>query len=93
MKMFLNYNGIYKAGDYAVVPAEIHDAVEIILPEGFKEVTMADDSKAIEWPNGQITLATEVYTEHRGDTAVPYIVDCSGNAPRKLYLKAVTDED
>lgn len=88
MKMFLNYNGIWKSGTYAVVPAEIHDEVKIVLPEGFKEVTMADETKAIEWPDGQITLAHEILTEHRGETAVPYIVDCSGNAPRNLYLKA-----
>ena len=89
MKMFLNYNGIWKSGTYAVVPAEIHDEVEIILPKGFKEVTMADETKAIEWPDGQITLAHESLTEHKGETAVPYIVDCIGNAPRNLYLKAV----
>lgn len=86
MKMFLNYNRIWKSGTYATVPAEINDEVEIILPKGFKEVTMADESKAIEWPDGQITLASEIFTEHKGDTAVPYIVDCSGVA---LYLKAV----
>lgn len=89
MRMFLNYNSIYKSGTYAAVPAEIYDEVEIVLPEGFKEVTMKDETKAIEWPNGQITLASEIFTEHKGDTAVPYIVDCSGNAPRNLYLKAV----
>lgn len=50
---------------------------------------MQDETKAIEWPDGQITLAYEVFTEHKGDTAVPYIVDCSGKAPRNLYLKAV----
>lgn len=89
MKMFLNYNGIWKSGTYAVVPAEIHDEVKIVLPKGFKEVTMADTSKAIEWPNGQITLACEILTEHKGETAVPYIVDCSGNSPKNVYLKAV----
>ena len=89
MKMYLNFNGIWKSGTYAVVPAEIYDEVEIILPKGFKEVTMADETKAIEWPDGQITLASEIFTEHKGETAVPYIVDCSGNAPRNLYLKAV----
>lgn len=89
MRMFLNYNSIYKSGTYAAVPAEIHDEVEIVLPEGFKEVTMKDETKAIEWPNCQITLASEIFTEHKGDTAVPYIVDCSGNAPRNLYLKVV----
>lgn len=89
MKMFLNFNGIYKSGTYATVAAEIHDEVEIVLPKDFKEVTMADESKAIEWPDGQITLAHEILTEHKGKTAVPYIVDCSGNAPRNLYLKAV----
>jgi hypothetical protein len=31
MKMFLNFNGVYKSGTYAVVPVEIHDEVEIIL--------------------------------------------------------------
>ena len=89
MKMFLNYNGIWKSGTYATVPAEINDEVEIILPKGFKEVTMADETKAIEWPNGQITLAHEILTEHKGETAVPYIVDCSGNSPKNVYLKAV----
>ena len=89
MKMFLNYNGIWKSGTYATVATEIHDEVEIILSEGFKEVTMQDESKAIKWPDGQITLACEVFTEHKGDTAVPYIVDCSGKAPKNLYLKAV----
>lgn len=89
MKMFLNYNGIWKSGTYATVATKIHDEVEIILPEGFKEVTMQDESKAIKWPDGQITLACEVFTEHKGDTAVPYIVDCSGKAPKNLYLKAV----
>lgn len=88
MKMFLNFNGIWKSGTYAVVPAEIYDEVEIILPEGFQEVQMQDETKAIKWPNGQITLAYEVFTEHKGDAAVPYIVDCSGKAPKKLYLKA-----
>lgn len=89
MKMFLNYNGIWKSGTYAAVPAEIHDEVEIVLPKGFQEVTMQDEAKAIKWPDGQITLAYEVFTEHKGDSAVPYIVDCSGKAPQKLYLKAV----
>lgn len=88
MKMFLNFDNIWKSGTYAVVPAEIYDEVEIILPEGFKKVTMQDETKAIKWPDGQITLASEIFTEHKGDTAVPYIVDCSGKAPRKLYLKA-----
>lgn len=88
MKMVLNYNGIWKSGTYAAVPAEIYDEVEIVLPEGFKEVTMRNETKAIQWPNGQITLACEILTEHRGETAVPYIVDCSGNAPRNLYLRA-----
>lgn len=27
MKMFLNFNGIYKSGTYATVAAEIHDEV------------------------------------------------------------------
>lgn len=89
MKMYLNYNGIYKSGEFAVLPAEIHDEVKIILPDGFKEIDMADGSKAIEWPDGQITLATEIYTEHLGVTAVPYIVDCSGKFPKNVYLKAV----
>ena len=89
MKMFLNFNNVWKSGTYAAIPTEINDEVEIVLPEGFKEVTMQDETKAIEWPNGQITLASEIFTEHKGDTAVPYIVDCSGNAPRNLYLKAV----
>lgn len=89
MKMFLNFNGIWKSGTYAVVPAEINDNVEIVLPEGFKEVTMANETKAIEWPDGQITLAHEILTEHKGETAVPYIVDCSGNSPKNVYLKAV----
>ena len=89
MKMFLNFNGVWKSGTYATVPAEIYDEVEIILPEGFKEITMKDESKAIEWPDGQITLACEIFTEHKGETAVPYIVDCSGKAPKNLYLKTV----
>lgn len=89
MKMFLNYNGIWKSGTYAAVPAEIYDEVEIVLPEGFKEVTMQDETKAIEWPDGQITLASEIFTEHKGETAVPCIVGCSGNSPKNVYLKAV----
>lgn len=89
MKMFLNYNGIWNSGTYAAVPAEIYDEVEIVLPEGFKEVTMQDETKAIKWPDGQITLASEIFTEHKGVSAVPYIVDCSGNSPKNVYLKAV----
>lgn len=89
MRMYLNFNNVWKSGTFATVPAEIHDEVEIVLPEGFKEVTMQDETKAIEWPNGQITLASQILTEHKGETAVPYIVDCSGNAPRNLYLRAV----
>lgn len=89
MKMFLNFDNIWKSGTYAVVPAEICDEVEIILPKGFQEVTMQDETKAIEWPNGQITLAHEILTEHKGETAVPYIVDCSGNSPKNVYLKVV----
>ena len=89
MKMFLNFNDIYKSGTYATVAAEIHDEVEIVLPEGFQEVTMQDETKAIEWPDGQITLASEIFTEHKGVSAVPYIVDCSGNSPKNVYLKAV----
>lgn len=88
MKMYLNYNNIYKAGTYATFPDEIHDEVDIILPEGCREVKMCDDTAAIEWPDGHITLSTEVFTEHRGDTAVPYVVDCSGQFPKKIYLKA-----
>lgn len=86
MKMFLNYNGIWKSGTYAVVPAKIYDEVEIILPEGFKEVTMQDETKAVEWPNGKITLASEIFTEHKGDTAVPYIVDCSGKEIGRAHV-------
>lgn len=89
MKMYLNFNGFWKSGTFAAVPAEINDEVEIVLPEGFKEVTMQDESKAIEWPNGQITLASQILTEHKGETAIPYIVDFSGNASRNLYLRAV----
>lgn len=89
MKMYLNYNGIYKSGVFAVSPAEINDEAEIILPQGFGEITMADGSKAIEWPDGQITLATQIFTEHCEETAVPYIVDCSGKTPKKLYLKSI----
>lgn len=89
MRMYLNFNNVWKSGTFATVPAEIHDEMEIVLPEGFKEVTMQDETKAIEWPNGQITLASQILTEHKGETAVPYIVDCSGNAPRNLYLRAV----
>lgn len=89
MRMYLNFNNVWKSGTFATVPAEIHDEVEIVLPEGFKEVTMQDETKAIEWPNGQITLASQILTEHKGETAVPYIVDCSGNAPRNLYLRTV----
>nr|DAK65166.1 MAG TPA: hypothetical protein [Caudoviricetes sp.] len=89
MKMYLNFNGIWKSGTYTAVPAEIHDEVEIMLPKGFKEVTMADETKAIEWADGQITLVSEVFTEHKGETAVPYIVDCSGNVPKNVYLRAV----
>ncbi len=89
MRMYLNFNNVWKSGTFATVPVEIHDEVEIVLPEGFKEVTMQDETKAIEWPNGQITLASQILTEHKGETAVPYIVDCSGNAPRNLYLRAV----
>lgn len=88
MKMYLNYNNIYKSGIYGVMPAEIYDEVELILPDGFSEVEMANGSKGIEWPDGQISLDTEVCTEHRGATAIPYIVDCSGSNPRNLYLKA-----
>ena len=87
MKMYLNYNNIYKSGVYGVMPAEIYDEVELVLPDGFKEIEMADGSKGIEWPSGQISLGTEVCTEHRGVTAIPYIVDCSGSSPRNLYLK------
>ena len=89
MKMFLNYNCVWKSGTYAAVPATIYDEVEVILPEGFKEVTMQDETKAVKWPDGQITLASEICTEHKGETAVPYIVDCSGEAPRKLHLQTV----
>lgn len=87
MKMYLNFNGVYKSGVYGVMPAEIYDEVELILPDGFSEVEMAN-GKGIEWPDGQISLDTEVCTEHRGATAIPYIVDCSGSAPRNIYLRA-----
>lgn len=87
MKMFVNYNRIHKAGELAVSPAEIHDVVEIVLPNGFREVKMADDSTAIEWPDGQITLATQIFAEYNHGVLIPYIVDCSGKAPKKLYLK------
>ena len=33
MKMFLNFNGVWKSGTYAIVPAEIYDEVEIALSE------------------------------------------------------------
>ena len=85
--MYLNFNGVYKSGVYGVMPAEIYDEVELILPDGFSEVEMAN-GKGIEWPDGQISLDTEVCTEHRGATAIPYIVDCSGSAPRNIYLRA-----
>lgn len=88
MRMFLNYGNQWKSGVYAVAPAEISDVVEIILPYGFKKIEMQDGSKAIEWPDGQVTRASEILTEHKGTTAIPYIVDCSGSAPRNVYLKA-----
>ena len=87
MKFYLNYGNEWKGGVYGHAPAAIHDEVEIVLPEGFKEVEVMDGSKAVEWPDGQITLATEIFTEHTGGTAVPYIVDCSGKTPKEVYLK------
>ena len=87
MKMFVNYNRIHKAGELSISPAEIHDLVEIVLPNGFHEVEMADGSAAIEWPDGQIALQTEIFAEYNHGVLIPYIVDCSGKAPKKLYLK------
>ena len=87
MKMFVNYNRIHKAGELSISPAEIHDVVEIVLPNGFREVEMVDGSTAIEWPDGQITLATQIFGEYTNGVLIPYIVDCSGKAPKKLYLK------
>lgn len=92
MLLYVNYNKIHKAGELAVSPAEIYDVVEIVLPNGFREVKMADDSTAIEWPDGQITLATQIFGEYTNGVLIPYIVDCSGRAPKKLYLKMVVKE-
>ena len=89
MELYVNYNRIHKAGELAVSPAEIYDVVEIVLPNGFREVKMADDSTAIEWPDGQITLATQIFGEYTNGVLIPYIVDCSGKAPKKLYLKMI----
>lgn len=89
MKLFLNFNGVWKSGTFAAVPGEICDEMDVILPEGFKEITMKDLTKAIEWPDGRITLACEIFTEHKGTTAIPYIVDCRGSSPKNVYLKAV----
>lgn len=88
MKMYLNFNNQWKSGVFAAVPADIHDVVEIVLPAGFNEIEMQDGSKAIEWADGQVTRASEILTEHKGTTAIPYIVDCRGSAPKNVYLKA-----
>ena len=35
MKMFLNFNGVWKSGTYATVPAEIYEEVEIVYAFGY----------------------------------------------------------
>ena len=88
MKFYLNYGNQWKSGVYGWMPEEIYDEVEITLPEGFKLVPNVHDELMIEHPDGQLTLLTEIFTEHKGTTAVPYIVDCKGPEPKKIYLKA-----
>lgn len=90
MKFYLNYdNTNYKSGVYGAMPTAISDEVQIILPDGYKEVTLKDNSIGIEQPTGEITLPSEILTEHRGTTAIAYIMDCSQNTPKKVYLKVV----
>lgn len=89
MKFYLNYGNQWKSGVFGHMPEEINDEVEIILPDGFKVIKNVYDEPMIEHPDGQLTLQSEILTEHVGATAVPYIMDCAKPYPKKIYLKAV----
>lgn len=61
------------------------EEVEVELPHGAKVIELISGAPAIELANGEI--CDKIFTRHVKDSATPYIVDCSGNAPRNVYLK------
>lgn len=86
MNAYLYYRSTGNKYGFSKVSGEIMDEVEITLPDGAKEITTADNSRAIELADGQI--CTDILTAAHDGVFQPYIEDCSGNAgPRRVYLK------
>ena len=86
MNAYLYYRSTGNKYSFNRASEEIMDEVEIVLPAEAKEITTADNSRAIELADGQI--CADLLTSAHDGVFQPYIVDCSGNAgPRRVYLK------
>lgn len=89
MKIFKNY---YTAGyterydfNRDKVQAISSDEITVILPEGAKEVEFIA-GRGIELANGEV--CDKILTQHYPNgNAIPYIVDCSGDYPKNVFLK------
>ena len=85
MKIYYYYRSTGNKYSFNRASGEIMDEVEITLPDGAKEITTADNSRAIELADGQI--CADLLTAAHDGVCQPYIVDCSGSEPHRVYLK------
>ena len=89
MTIYKNYYSIGYTERYDFVSDKMDaigsDEVKVILPEGAKEVELIA-GRAIELANGE--LCTKILTQYypTGKT-LPYVVDCSSNYPKNVFLK------
>lgn len=85
MRAYLTYKSTGNVFGWYELNEEKQDEVDIVLPAGASEVETAAGGRAIELEDGQI--CSDLLTAHHDGTCQPYIVDCSGSAPRNIYLK------
>lgn len=92
MKIYKNYYTIGYTERFAFgedrLNAIYSDEIMVELPEGVKEIELISGGKAIELSNGEICDQVLTQRYHNGN-AIPYVVDCSGNYPKNVYLKVV----
>lgn len=92
MKIYKNYYTMGYTERFAFgedkLNAVASDEIMVELPEGAKEIELVSGSKAIELSTGEI--CDQVLTQrYQNGNAIPYVVDCSGNYPKNVYLKVV----
>ena len=85
MKIYYYYRSTGNKYSFNRASEEIMDEVEIVLPAEAKEITTEDGSRAIELADGQI--CADLLTAAHDGVFQPYIVDCSGSEPHRVYLK------